>query len=63
VEVKSHTFISLGRVGITHSVFVIFGDGLIRFECLTVSLYLSGCGEDEANIEEMFTHVQQYQYR
>jgi hypothetical protein len=50
VEVKSHTFISFGRFGITHSVFVIVKD-VIREECLTVSLYRSGCGEDEALIE------------
>jgi hypothetical protein len=51
VELKSHTFISVGRVGIRYSVFFIFGDGLIRFESLTVSLYPRWCGEEEQHIE------------
>jgi hypothetical protein len=51
VEVQSHTFISFCRLGITHSVFVIVIDGVRRDESLTVSLYPSGCEEDEVNIE------------
>jgi hypothetical protein len=49
---NSHDFISVGRVKIRYPVFVIFGDGLIGFESLTVSLYPSGCGEEEQHIEE-----------
>jgi len=51
VEVRTHTFISVGRVGISYSVFVIFGDGLISFESLTVSLYHSWWGEEDEHIE------------
>jgi hypothetical protein len=51
VEVQSHTLIIFSRLGITHLVFVMFIDGVIRDDSLTVSLYTSGCGEDKAVIE------------
>jgi hypothetical protein len=51
VEVAIHTFISFGIIGITHSIYVIFIDGVISDDSLTISLYLSECGEDETRIE------------
>ena len=62
VEVKSHSFISFGRVGITHSVFVIFGDGLIRFDSLSVYTPVN-VERMKRILKEIFTNVQQYQYR
>jgi len=58
VEVKSHNFISFGRDGITHAVFVIFGDGLIRFEILSVYTPVDVEGMKRI-LKEMFTHVHQ----
>jgi hypothetical protein len=43
-----------------HWLFVIVVDGVMIDECLTVSLYPSGCGEDEGHIEGK-VQVQQYQ--
>ena len=51
MEFQSHTFITFGRFGTTRKIFVIVIGVLIRDESLTVSLYPSGCGEDEAHIE------------
>jgi hypothetical protein len=51
VEVQSHILISFTRFGITHLVFVVFIDWVIRDDSLTVSLYSSGCGEDKADIK------------
>jgi hypothetical protein len=62
VEVKSHTFIRFGRVGLTHSVFVIFGDGLIGFEGLSVYTPVD-VERMKGTLKEKFTHVQQYEYR
>ena len=58
MEVKSHTFISFGRVGITHALFVIFGDGLIRFESLSVYTPVDVEGMKRI-LKEKFTHVHQ----
>jgi len=51
---KSHIFISFFRVRTMHCLFVIVINWLIRDERLTVSLYLSECGEDDENIERKF---------
>ena len=51
VEFQNHSFIAFGRLGITLSIFVIVVDVVIRNESLTVSLYPSGCGEDEVRTE------------
>ena len=51
VEFQSHSFICFGRFGITHSIFVIVIDVVIRDESLAVSLYPSGCGENEVHTE------------
>lgn len=51
MQVQSHTFISFGTVGRTLWLFVIVIDRLIRDESLTVNLYASGFGEDEAHVE------------
>jgi Na+-transporting NADH:ubiquinone oxidoreductase subunit NqrD len=51
VEVQSHTFIIFVRNGITHLLLVVLIGGLIRDDSVTISLYPSGCYEDEAHIE------------
>jgi hypothetical protein len=51
MEVHSHTFISFGKFCITHLVFVIVTDVVISDDSVTVSLYPSGCEEDEEHIE------------
>jgi len=51
VEVEGHSVIGFKRVRMTNWLFLIFVDGVISDESLTVSLYLSGCGEDEGKIE------------
>ena len=54
VEVQSNTYISFDRVWINHSILVIVIERLIKDDSLTVSLYPSGCREDEAHIEGKF---------
>jgi len=51
VEVQSHSFIGFCRVRMTRWLFFIVIDGVINDESLTVSLYPSGCEEDEVHIE------------
>jgi len=51
VELQSHIFISFGRFRMTHWLYFIVIVGVTSDESLTVSLYPSECGEDEANIE------------
>jgi hypothetical protein len=51
MEVQSHTFTIFRRFGITHSIFVIVIDVVIRDESMTVSLHPSGYGENKAHIE------------
>jgi len=51
VEVQRHSFISFGKFRMTHWLLVIVIVGVISDESLTVTVYPSGCGEDEANIE------------
>jgi hypothetical protein len=54
VEVQGHPFIGFGIVRMRHWLFFIVIDGVKSDESLTVSLYPSGCGEDEANVEANF---------
>jgi hypothetical protein len=62
MELKGHTFIIFVRFGITHSIFVIVLDIVMRDESLSVYTPVD-VERIKPTLKEKFKHVQQYQYR